>query len=100
MRVLTLWPSCSRPRAAMHRSCRARWWTYFPLFETELPGWLPFWGGDHFEFFSAIFNIADAAITVGTIWLIIDQMFFSPKNSKKEEENDSENPEKSEKAVA
>ena len=73
---------------------------YFPLFETELPGWLPFWGGDHFEFFSAIFNIADAAITVGTIWLIIDQMFFSPKNSKKEEENASENPEKSEKVVA
>ena len=73
---------------------------YFPLFETELPGWLPFWGGDHFEFFSAIFNIADAAITVGTIWLIIDQMFFSPKNTKKEEENASENPEKSEKVVA
>ena len=70
---------------------------YFPLFETTLPSWLPFWGGDKFVFFDAIFNIADAAITVGAIWFIVDLMFFAPKKTKTEEESDSDNPEKSEK---
>ncbi len=70
---------------------------YFPLFETTLPSWLPFWGGEKFVFFDAIFNIADAAITVGAIWFIVDLAFFAPKKSSKEEEGDSQAPEKSEK---
>ena len=44
---------------------------YFPLFESDWPQWVPLVGGEHFLFFSAIFNIADAAITVGAFWLII-----------------------------
>jgi signal peptidase II len=49
---------------------------YFPLFETVWPDWVPFVGGDRFLFFSAIFNIADAAITVGMALIILFQKQF------------------------
>lgn len=52
---------------------------YFPLFEFDWPQWIPFVGGNHFLFFSAIFNVADAAITIGVIWLIIELLFLRPK---------------------
>lgn len=44
---------------------------YFPLFSGTYPSWFPFVGGDSFVFFSAIFNVADSAITVGIILLIL-----------------------------
>lgn len=44
---------------------------YFPLFSFYWPDWVPFVGGDYFLFFQPIFNIADAAITVGILVLII-----------------------------
>ena len=46
---------------------------YFPLFTTILPDWLPFWGGREFQFFRPVFNIADASISVGVVWLILFQ---------------------------
>ena len=66
---------------------------YFPLFEFDWPGWLPIVGGNHFEFFNAIFNVADAAITIGIIWLIIELAFLGPKAQKavmKEKKSDVE----------
>lgn len=45
---------------------------YFPLFEFDWPAWMPFIGGKHFLFFDAIFNVADASITIGAFWFIID----------------------------
>jgi len=44
---------------------------YFPLFSGNYPSWFPVVGGDKFVFFSAIFNIADSAITVGTILILL-----------------------------
>lgn len=44
---------------------------YFPLFETDLPQWLPIWGGEHYIFFSPVFNFADSCITTGVIALLL-----------------------------
>ncbi|MEO8516734.1 MAG: lipoprotein signal peptidase [Flavobacterium sp.] len=44
---------------------------YFPLFEGNFPEWMPIWGGNHFNFFNAIFNIADMAISTGVGILIV-----------------------------
>ncbi|MCM1504837.1 MAG: lipoprotein signal peptidase [Muribaculum sp.] len=44
---------------------------YFPLFSFYWPEWVPIVGGNYFLFFQPIFNIADAAITVGILVLII-----------------------------
>lgn len=46
---------------------------YFPLFTVKLPNWLPFMGGQDFEFFEPVFNIADAAISVGVLTLVFFQ---------------------------
>lgn len=40
---------------------------YFPLVEWNWPDWIPFCGGEHFIFFSPIFNFADACISCGVI---------------------------------
>ncbi|HTQ66982.1 MAG TPA: lipoprotein signal peptidase [Puia sp.] len=53
---------------------------YFPLIRTHYPQWLPFVGGDEFEFFSPVFNIADASISVGVIAILIFQKKFFKKN--------------------
>lgn len=44
---------------------------YFPIIETNWPSWMPFIGGEHFIFFSPIFNFADAAISCGIIALLL-----------------------------
>ena len=40
---------------------------YFPLVEWNWPDWLLFCGGEHFIFFSPIFNFADACISCSVI---------------------------------
>ena len=44
---------------------------YFPIWEGNLPSWLPIWGGKNFTFFNAIFNVADVAISTGVGILIV-----------------------------
>ena len=66
---------------------------YFPLF--TFPEWVPLLGGQ--IFFSPIFNIADSAITIGFLYLLIFQWNFLKNidnldvltNIEKTEENDS-----------
>ena len=54
---------------------------YFPVIEGHFPSWFPFWGGDKFEFFRPIFNIADASITTGVISILVFQKrFFKQHN--------------------
>lgn len=43
---------------------------YFPLFSGHFPKWVPFVGGEDFLFFSPVFNLADAYITVGVALMI------------------------------
>lgn len=58
---------------------------HLPFWHGRFPDWFPIWGGEQFEFFSPIFNFADASISVGVILIFIFQRKFFRK--KKEEEN-------------
>ena len=68
---------------------------YFPIYRGQFPSWFPIWGGEPFEFFNAIFNVADMAISFGVgIILVFQKWFFKPihpiapiaiENSDKEE---------------
>jgi signal peptidase II len=49
---------------------------YFPIIHTQFPSWFPFWGGQDFDFFSPIFNLADASISTGIIAIFIFQKRF------------------------
>lgn len=44
---------------------------YFPMIKGSYPEWFPFWGGDYFEFFRPVFNIADSAISVGVVSVLL-----------------------------
>lgn len=49
---------------------------YFPIIEGVFPAWVPIWGGEDFIFFRPVFNIADAAISVGVILILIFQKSY------------------------
>jgi signal peptidase II len=55
---------------------------HFPLIDSHFPSWVPLVGGNRFEFFSPIFNIADASISAGVITLLIFQKRFFRKHVK------------------
>ncbi len=57
---------------------------YIPLLQGSYPQWFPFWAGQEFIFFRPVFNIADSAITVGVILILIYQKRYF-KEEKKEE---------------
>ncbi len=56
---------------------------YFPLLDTTLPQWVPFWGGERFQFFRPVFNLADSAISVGVASIIIFHRKFFKQDKKK-----------------
>lgn len=46
---------------------------YFPIISGNFPSWLPIWGGENFTFFRPVFNLADAAISVGVVLILLGQ---------------------------
>lgn len=58
---------------------------YFPIIRGTFPTWFPMWGGEDFEFFRPIFNLADSSITTGVcIILLFQKVFFKEEKTKKE----------------
>ncbi|GAB1462558.1 lipoprotein signal peptidase [Pedobacter sp.] len=57
---------------------------YFPIIQGTFPTWFPFWGGEPFEFFRPVFNLADAAISVGVITILIFQKTYFKEEVKDE----------------
>jgi signal peptidase II len=49
---------------------------YFPIIEGHFPSWFPLWANEQFIFFRPVFNVADSAITIGVISLLIWQKRF------------------------
>ena len=54
---------------------------YFPLTTIHFPEWMPVIGGTDYRFFSYIFNVADAAITVGLLYILLFQRHFLKKET-------------------
>lgn len=74
---------------------------YFPMIQATWPSWMPFVGGEQFEFFSPIFNIADASISVGVLTLLAFQKRFLHRHETAETASEVEaNPELGDKARA
>jgi signal peptidase II len=53
---------------------------YFPIIDTTWPEWMPWVGGEHFTFFSPVFNIADSYITIAVIYMLIWQSKYFLKD--------------------
>jgi signal peptidase II len=49
---------------------------YFPLLSGVFPNWVPVWGGQDYIFFRPVFNLADAAISVGVILILVFQKHY------------------------
>lgn len=49
---------------------------YFPIIRGTFPSWFPLWANEPFEFFRPVFNLADAAISVGVITILIFQKTY------------------------
>ncbi|MEM7550044.1 MAG: lipoprotein signal peptidase [Bacteroidota bacterium] len=57
---------------------------YFPLFDGYFPDWFPIWGGEYFQFFRPVFNIADSSIFIGVVTILIFQKKFFPDSHSEE----------------
>jgi len=44
---------------------------YFPLIRSNYPEWFPFLGGKDFLFFRPVFNVADSAISIGVVSILL-----------------------------
>ncbi|MDC0230706.1 lipoprotein signal peptidase [Aureispira] len=59
---------------------------YFPIIDSSWPEWIPLIGGNSFQFFEFIFNIADASVFIGTAMVFVFyKHFFTKTDSIKEE---------------
>ena len=55
---------------------------YFPLFHFQWPSWVPLVGGEYFEFFSPVFNIAASSIFIGVVIILFSQKKFFKEEKK------------------
>lgn len=53
---------------------------HFNLFDFYWPEWIPWIGGNYFQFFAPVFNIADSSITTGIAYLLIFHRKFFKEN--------------------
>ena len=72
--VATLFPKGGGYGALLHG--RVVDMFYFPMVDFIIPQWIPLIGGHEFVFFQYIFNVADAAISIGVILILIFQNRF------------------------
>lgn len=61
---------------------------YFPLFEFTWPEWVPYLGGENFQFFRPVFNIADSSIFIGVVIILTMQKRFFKDQHRLEEQTD------------
>ncbi len=61
---------------------------YFPLIQTTIPENFPFWAGEDFEFFRPVFNIADAAISIGFVIILFMQKSVTEAEELKDKVNE------------
>jgi signal peptidase II len=57
---------------------------YFPIVNSHFPKWFPIWGGEDLVFFRPVFNLADTAISVGVIAILIFQKSYFKEEVKDE----------------
>lgn len=57
---------------------------YFPLLQGNFPAWFPIWGGEEYIFFRPVFNVADAAISIGVVMILIYQKRYFKEEIKEE----------------
>lgn len=57
---------------------------YFPLVNSHFPQWFPIWGGEELVFFRPVFNIADTAISIGVITIMLFQKSYFKEEIKDE----------------
>lgn len=57
---------------------------YFPLLQGNYPEWFPMWSGEKFLFFKPVFNVADSAITIGVLNIILFQRSFFRSHPKED----------------
>ncbi len=63
---------------------------YAPMVNGAFPSWIPIWGGEHFTFFSPIWNFADACISVGIFAIILGQKVLFEEHLKEGESAENE----------
>ncbi|RFZ91943.1 lipoprotein signal peptidase [Mucilaginibacter conchicola] len=63
---------------------------YFPILSGHFPTWFPMWGGEEFIFFRPVFNLADAAISIGVIMILINQKRYFKHETPEESNPNSE----------
>lgn len=59
---------------------------YFPMTQGTYPSWMPLIGGKYYQFFRPVFNVADSAISIGVLSILLFQRnIFLQSNENKVE---------------